>query len=210
MRTTRRPVPAIAVVALGVAAAAGAADVRVGLTAGPNLARLAVDDLDSDVALGRRTAFAGGVVLGWSPREDIVLELQPTLLGKGATVRVPGEELTFRADYLELPLLAKVGAGRGRLRPYGLVGLAVGRRTKATLSSARQEQDLEDDIAKTDWSVAFGGGVRAAAGRGWVFVDAFHAWGLTDINRSPSPEAGRTRTRGLQLRLGVTIAVGRS
>jgi hypothetical protein len=189
-------------------AAPATAEISVGAFGGPNIATLAAPDVQLGIELRHRTSFAAGGLLSWTPRAGWTLELQPMFVRRGATARDPDEEVDIRIDYFDVPVLVKRDLGHARVRPYVLGGFGVGFRTAAEIVDGNERQDIEDDVEGHDWSVRLGAGVRVPAGRAAVILEADHAWGLVDINRSGQPVFGATKNRAFQLRVGVSIPVG--
>jgi hypothetical protein len=99
----------------------------------------------------------------------------------------------FNMEYLEVPLLARVGVGGGEtafsVLAGGMVGVPV--RARAIFSSFGFDEDesFTDALPDIDFGVTIGG--RADFGRG--SVTAWYTHGLTDLSEGFSPEPVKHR-----------------
>jgi len=203
--------------AASVLAAPAHAGLRLGVLGGPTFSRLTADE--ADFATSHRTGYSAGAVVAWDVNPSLSLELQPTFTSRGGKVRFVDDEAPFagqaevgaeaRLTYFELPLLFKyalVTGDRG-VRPYLLAGPTLGLRRGAEVLFAGQTYDAEPEVKKTDFGLGFGGGLRVPAGRASLFVEGQYTLGLTNVDVEPDQDSAATRSRGFQLKLGVTLPV---
>lgn len=206
------------------------AEVHVGGVADLNLAAISTNDARLAGAYGTRLRPGGGLVIELRVGKRLALVVEPTYVGKGASVSLTelGTSVNeVRLNYTEVPVLLKRTFGRGRVQPFLLAGPTMafldtarvafefqgfqGRRqtdadvggptrSGATQGSARQ-------FARTDLGLGIGGGASFSLARLRPFVEALYGLGLTNIDRW-TEWGTTTRTRGLHLRFGLTVALG--
>jgi opacity protein-like surface antigen len=209
MRTTSRAL--LPLCALLAAAPAGA-QTYVGVFGGPSFSRLSFGDLAEEVDVSTRTGYGFGAVLGRELRDNLSLELQPLYVTKGAKLSPDGggEGGTARLSYFEVPLVLKLSARSGGVRPYLLGGPVIGFRTSAKVESGGLSEDFEDQIKDTDFGLALGAGVQIPAGRGAVFVEGHYGLGLRDIEVvEPGDEPVDVKNRGFQVKVGFVFPARR-
>ncbi len=222
---TRRSLAVAAVLTLAVGLGLGvgparAVDIRVGGVINVNRSSLTTDHPNYRDALESsvRSGFGGVLEVGLMGGLSLVTE--PMFVGKGAQVGGSGSGTSgttgaLKLDYFEVPVYAKLRFGDGALKPYLLAGPALGFETGAHRSLDGQgagSLDLNDRIKGADASLAAGGGVAVKILGAEAFVEAAQSWGLRDVgdilNIGDQGFAGITKTRGLQIRFGVTFKIG--
>lgn len=205
----KRTVRALAAAGMAAIAGAATAEVRLGFSAGLNLASLEIENLPDDEHEGR-TAPALGAALSWRPSEAWSLELRPSYVGRGAEVLIAGTQVDVEATLFEFPLLVTRDLGSARVRPYLLAGAALGFLSSAKAVVGTVEEDVEDDFASTDASLRIGAGARLANVSGQPFVEVEYTHGLTDLNEQRGglgADVGAIRNRGVQIRGGVSFGL---
>ena len=127
-------------------------------------------------------AFTTYRLLSW-------LEFQPEVLYsvKGSRFEDSGFTATALIDYLEVPLLARVSRhGSGRLGFYAAGGpyfaLQMRARTRMKFSGSTEEQDIGDQVERTDFGMSIGGGVEF----GRLVFDGRYVHGLKDVDKDRS------------------------
>lgn len=208
-------------VALALAAASAAMaqkpEHRFGFMGGLNLARLSgagVEEFD----VKNRVGFLAGAFAEIGVVRNFAIEPEIYYTMKGAKATDAGEDLEFKADWLEIPLLAKVlipieSASKVKVRPHFYAGPAVAFRTSCKVKgesggvSVEVECDeFDTSVKKTDFSIVFGGGVDI----GPVLVGVRYDLGLTDLNDDPEATSEDTiRSRALSFLVGVSFPLGR-
>jgi hypothetical protein len=186
----------------GVAAAQSSGVILVG---GLNISKLSLPfpDFDfEDVALTvetrQRPGLVGGLLVDVDATRTAGFTLGALYSQRGAKMRaeVLGfgvGTVDFNMEYLEVPLLARVGVGGGEtafsVLAGGMVGVPV--RARAIFSSFGFDEDesFTDALPDIDFGVTIGG--RADFGRG--SVTAWYTHGLTDLSEGFSPEPVKHR-----------------
>jgi hypothetical protein len=186
----------------GVAAAQSSGVILVG---GLNISKLSLPfpDFDfEDVALTvetrQRPGLVGGLLVDVDATRTAGFTLGALNSQRGAKMRaeVLGfgvGTVDFNMEYLEVPLLARVGVGGGEtafsVLAGGMVGVPV--RARAIFSSFGFDEDesFTDALPDIDFGVTLGG--RADFGRG--SVTAWYTHGLTDLSEGFSPEPVKHR-----------------
>jgi hypothetical protein len=186
----------------GVAAAQSSGVILVG---GLNISKLSLPfpDFDfEDVALTvetrQRPGLVGGLLVDVDATRTAGFTLGALYSQRGAKMRaeVLGfgvGTVDFNMEYLEVPLLARVGVGGGgtafSVLAGGMVGVPV--RARAIFSSFGFDEDesFTDALPDIDFGVTIGG--RADFGRG--SVTAWYTHGLTDLSEGFSPEPVKHR-----------------
>jgi hypothetical protein len=150
------------------------------------------------IAPGRRTGVVGGAFLTIAAGESVLIQPEVLFTQKGARYTDgEGDELLYKVDYLEVPLLLKVRLGSGAARPALFAGPAAGFKLRATVVSRTADgeensADTSDQLRPVDWGLVFGGGVDVAAGSGTVTVEGRYTLGLSTLGKDLGP--GQTRS----------------
>jgi hypothetical protein len=105
----------------------------------------------------------------------------------GFTFFKDGATSTQKADYLELPLLARFNFGSNRVRwfanagPYAAYWLRYDFSSEATSPAVEKQVDLTNaDFNRLDLGLAAGAGVRVKAGAGEFLTELRYSFGLRD------------------------------
>jgi hypothetical protein len=182
---------------------------------------------DSNVT-GQRSAigFTGGFGVNFSLSDDDFFSIQPELLyvQKGYDIRTAGLfaiDGTYRLNYLELPVLAKISFGTDQVRFYINAGPSIGyllggrvagqwnivgfgsNVNEAIRFTANPVIPLvELDANRLDVGANFGAGIGFAVGGNIIFFDGRYNAGLLNYNRR-EPSMNRTFliTAGVQVPL---------
>jgi hypothetical protein len=146
-----------------------AADVRLGLKAGANVANVNGDFADSLANWKSTVGFCGGIFIELNFGQ--VLTIQPEVLYtvKGADTG----EGKLKFDYLEIPILLKIRIPTGSIHPFVFAGPAFGFKLKALLEGIEIE-----DMPKSDYSAVFGGGLQLGHS---IHIDARYTMGLQKL-----------------------------
>jgi hypothetical protein len=212
--TRRRIGTGLVVASLLAAAPAMAAEVRVGAVGGVNVA-----DMSGVNSFLYRTRWGAGGVVEVDITQNLALASRPMYVGKGSDgdlAVMPGDvSIAMDLRYVEIPLLVKVSAATGRVRPYLIAGPSLGLLQKAEALRTevldvdgypirRESKDATQDTKSTEWSLNAGVGVGLNVGRAYGFVEGVWAWGLTDVIKTE----GSIKNRGVQFRAGITLRLG--
>lgn len=196
---------------------------RLGVATGLNLANVSTDD---DADLKSRTGFAIGGIAELSVTENVSILVEPMYIQKGAKLEETDPEVgtvvaKFKLDYVELPILVKVGLSTNGVRPYFKLGptIALSSSTELAFEALGESVDVDvgDFFKSLDFGLAFGGGVSLPVGRTTaVFVEGGYALGLlnifdegsVDVDGEEVPLEGDVKTNGFQFIVGITFPVG--
>ena len=190
---------------LAVPGVAAAQDASVILVGGLNISKLSLpfpdfdfEELDVVVDNGTRMGFAGGVLvdINASRRAGFTIgglysqrgaKMDAEILGFGVGT------VDFNMEYLEIPLLARIGVGGDEttfsVLAGGMVGVPIRARTIFSSFGFDEDASFTDELPDVDFGVTFG--ARADFGRG--SVTAWYTHGLTDLTEGLSPEPIRHR-----------------
>lgn len=201
------------------------AQVTLGLKAGVNVADLSSEDPTETFNTDTRSAIAFG---GFAEFEmGDVFAFQPELLysQKGAKVSEDGVDLTFKVNYVELPVLlkARVSPPASGVRPSFFVGPVFAFESKcevegtvdamsATLDcdafSEASEGEVDIQTKSMDLGVTLGAGIEIPAGGVVVVGDVRYTLGLTDVNDTPGEEDLDIKNRTWSMFAGIGFPVG--
>lgn len=182
-------------VALLVSAGTATAQTSFGVKAGVNLANVSISEADETFEPENRTGFVAGVFV--TVRGGGIFAFQPEVLVsvQGAKFSDGADSGTAKIDYLQVPLLARIGPANAGI----VVGPSIGYRIKAKLSGSgiTGDEDFSDQIKRMDLGLV--AGVTADVGR--LVLDGRHTWGLTNIEEEASAE--KTKNRVISLTVGL-------
>jgi hypothetical protein len=188
----------IALLPFGAAAQSIGGGVKGGLALGdvPKI----VDELDesaanTDLRLGY--AFGGFLAIRFAGGFSIQPEVLYTQ--KGVKVKTGGGssgDVKFKADYVDVPVLARLTVGKG-VRGYVFAGPSFDFKANAKMSvgflGESDEQDVSNDVESFEFAVVFGGGIEL----GPLLLEARWSEGLTNIAKVDEGEPSadiKTRT----------------
>ena len=126
----------------------------------------------------------GGAFLSVDVNEVFAFQPEGIYVRKGVKVSDPVSDTKIKLAYVEVPILARVSPqSSGPARVYFLVGPAFGMRLSAKAKTEAGgesfEQDLKDEVKKSEVSIVAGGGVQVGA----FLVEARFQQALTKVNQ---------------------------
>ena len=194
------------------------AQVNIGVIGSVNFATVSGEDSDGEAIVSdRRTLYGLGGVLDVHLNERWSLRTEPMYLQKGAQ-NIDGDNISFKGEYLEVPLFLKLSLGSGPARPYLMAGPSVGFRLNTEVIFDNAEIagtfDADDVTESVDFGVDFGAGLSLRLSGVSLFVEGRYDLGVTDVFKG-GEIAGQVSddadvfTRGLQTMAGITIPLGR-
>jgi hypothetical protein len=178
---------------------------EIGLKAGMGAAKLTGDDVtsftfyldESNYVQGdvgdMRMGFVGGGYATAHFNKQFGLRLEALYVQKGGKGDLAGEidglpfeiEMTFKLDYIELPLLAVVSFPAGASGTFDIfAGPALAFNLSAELEAEAAGQSASEDIenaSSTDFGGVVGAGFTLALTSVDIFADARWEWGFTNI-----------------------------
>ncbi len=194
------------------------AQVDIGIIGSVNFATISGEDLDGEALVSdRRTLYGFGGVLDVHLNEHWSLRTEPMYLQKG-TQNIDGDEVSYKAEYLEVPLFLKLSLGSGSARPYVMAGPSVGFRLNSELSIEDEgisgTFDADEVTESMDFGIDFGAGLSLRLSGVSFFVEGRYDLGVADVFTG-GEIAGQVSddvdvfTRGLQAMVGITIPLVR-
>jgi hypothetical protein len=163
----KRPITVLLIAALaGLTALAvpAAADIRLGLKAGGNMARpTGLDAQDPLATLRSRVGIQGGLFLAVDLSRTISIQYEVLYTMKGATyVALDGSATDkLSADYIEVPLLVKIRIPSKGVQPFVFGGPTVGFKLREKLVSNGVEVPLAEAMLKNnDYGAIVGAGLN--------------------------------------------------
>ena len=168
-----------------------------------------------------RTGPVIGVEGGLYLKPDIVLVIQPYLIGRGAVVEFKNSQnqktapdVHLRLDYLEIPLAVKF-TGNTKVKAYALGGLSLGVLLKAEKEIEGQPiEDIKDGIEKIDINAIVGVGVLFPVKNFLLFGEFRYTQGLRNLTVSGVDQSDplakvRLKNVGTQLLAGILFPIGK-
>ena len=202
---------------LGVANTASAQSIVVGGQAGINIADVSVSTDFFTVSPDSRSGFWGGLfadfgVASW-------FHVRPELLfsSKGFKLSEVGGDARLRVNYIQIPILlaAVIPIANSPLRPVVFVGPAIAFESKCEvqgdLIGTTVAVDCDDDLVeldrkKSDFSVIFGGELGFMVGKVIPGVGVRYDLGLTNLDDSGiEGESLKNRTLTIYAQVGVPV-----
>lgn len=164
-------------------AAPASAQLAFGAKAGLNVASL---NGDGTSGLDPRLGFAGGLQARYDLTPTVGLQVEALYSQKGAKDQAEEgqntvDDGTYQFDYIEIPVLVRVGLPVSRLADAGIyagpsIGIPVGARFDSAGDNDNRDIDYDGDLS-TDIGVAVGADYYA----GPVGVDLRYTFGVTDV-----------------------------
>jgi hypothetical protein len=202
-------VPGIAVMALALAIVPVSAQTVLGLHAGVSVATLSGTDVTNATA---RAGVSVGASLTFPVAHILGLQVGANFVQKGTKESIPGVGTgTFAIDYLEVPVLLRVGVPSGT--PFGVhlfVGPSFSFQTKCSVSASAGGVSASADCSSfgsmRSYDIGTLGGVGLSLGLPGkldISVDALYNFGLSSIVKNVD-----AKNRALTVQAGVGFPLG--
>jgi len=190
----RKAIPFLIALSLGVCSSVSSADwtVKAGLTL-------------SHLQPSLKGLWGDGFALGVSHPMTLIpgISLQPEIFfvrrgdGRAFPVDVPGMKSGIDLDYLEIPVLLRWDlAPRSKIRAALLVGgygaLNVGARARSEFEGEVVEENLRENVRRTDFGVTAGFEVARMLARRRLTLEGRAILGMRNVNRYSAMEDWRT------------------
>jgi hypothetical protein len=181
---------------------------QMGVKVGPTFPALSVDPDDADYKTRLGAVFGGFMVFPLNDRFAVQLEALYTAKGGKATSDLVEESLTFKLDYVEFPILARVSASRTAQRDIFLFGgVAPAIRFAAKVETGLSDgsftsgvsTDVGEDYTHFDVAAIVGGGVDIGP---YITVDGRYSWGLMNVYDNPEIDV-KVHNRAFTFTVGV-------
>lgn len=188
---------------------------RIGVMGGVNLAKFSVEDPD-DADLSNRVGLLAGLSYARPRPGSFGFEMDLLFSAKGAKSVDGSDELTFKLNYLEVPVLLRYDfATTGGVRPHLAAGPSLALRTgcsaegssggvSASVDCDALEEELDVKFKSVDVGATVGGGLDFAVGRNTFTVGARYTLGLVSI-----VEDETSKNRALSLFAGISMPLRR-
>jgi hypothetical protein len=152
--------------------------------AGLAISKITGDDADG---LDSRTGFALGGYLEFPIAPTVAFRPEAMYIQKGAKEDLSGVDMTFKLDYIEVPLLlvVKIPTETGSVTPEFFAGPAIGMNVTAKVTGEYEgeSESIDIDNAKSmDLGVTVGGGAAFKVGEAnKLTIDVRYTLGLTKL-----------------------------
>lgn len=166
----------------------------VGLKAGLVRASLDGDTGEAGTGFKRRSDWAAGAFARFK-LGPAALQSEVLYVRRGADVSGAGDGNSLRMDFVEVPVLLRLGSNDSSLYAGGYGAFKV----SAKAMTAGMETDLSSDIEDFDYGLVFG----ISLGFGEFELDGRYSHGLQDLLKDPG--APQIKNRALMLLLGYTF-----
>ena len=201
---TLRMSTAVAALALALAGAerASAQSLSGGVRADVALASFQNADFESSQRVGVRAGLYGDLDL----QGPIGIRGEVVYAMKGVKNDESASDLTVKLDYIEVPVMAKVGLGTGS-GLFLLAGPAVGFKISSKLSSGSSSMDYGDLVKPVDFGLVGGLGLEASLGGTSVTLDVRYTWGMRAVYDFGDPEDSDSDDKTQVISAGVGIGL---
>src|SRR5687767_13160292 len=174
-----------------------------GVKAGINLAKINFDPEPDEDVMDFRRGFVGGLFVVAPMTDLIAFQGEALFSQKGASFDEGGDEAEVELDYLEVPLLLRVGrAPSGSTSFHAFAGPSVGLKLRAratsTFDGETEDEDIGDDVETFDLGLVAGAGVDV----GRFTLDGRYTWGLRNVNNL-APDEVEIKNRVFSIMAGV-------
>jgi len=167
-----------------------------GIKGGLNIANLAgaEDDLDS------RTGIHAGLVLEFSfPLTPVGIESGIYYSQKGAQTSEDNITATWKLDYIEVPVLAKISVGPpGPFSPHIVAGPYAAYNINSELDVSAGSESVTEDFSEFTSDIDFGGvigvGADLSLGVTKLTIQARYSRGLIDVNDNGFEDEGENNS----------------
>lgn len=144
---------------------------------------------------GNRTGIGVGFMAGIPLSPRVSLQPEALYVQKGAKttseltnsvgVVIGTESVTYAIDYVEIPLLLRVGVPTdGSVEPYFIGGPSVGFKVSEEIRFG-DFSDPQDRVSTTDFGLAIGAGLQVGRGGSYWLIEGRYTAGVTDIGSIP-------------------------
>ena len=176
--------------------------VHFGLQAGVNFANATTDP---DLSLSSRTGLMVGGLVEIDVAPSFFIQPEVFYIQKGAKLNLGPATVTWKLDYIEIPILAKYKFGLTEFSPYLFAGPNVGFRVNAQIvgeaNGQLEQQDLSEAYESVDFALDFGAGAEFSVGpAASVLFGVRYSLGLSNQIKEGG---GSWKNRGIQITAGV-------
>lgn len=178
-----------------------------GIKAGANFANLTGDDAPDNTST--RTGFMGGVFAGTDVNEDFGFRVEVLWAQKGAKADSANVEVTYKADYVDIPLLFVFNVSNSETMNFNLyAGPSLNFNISAKVEAGGQEADV-DNVESFEFGGAIGAGIaKKMAGGKAIGLDARYSLGGTSIFSDVAGESISVKNSGIGVMAFFQVPLG--
>ena len=183
------------------------------MLAGVNSSTLQIEPAD-DFDVEGRTTFGAGLFINAQATDFLSLQVTPMYLQKGGNAKVDFDFLDYteyRADYLEIPILARLNFDAGNINPYLIAGPSLGFQLSSTyLDGDGEEVDIADETKNLDLSLVLGAGLEIELDNLSLFGQLTYSHGLSNLDNSDGvlDFTDEIYTRSIGFYVGLSVPLG--
>ncbi len=201
-------VSAIILMTFGAFQAKSAVDL--GVIGGINNTTLKFEPEDNFDMEGRNGA-AFGLFMNLQTNEFLSLQITPMWVQKGGEARFDSDLLDYaeyKANYFEIPVLARINFDAGMIKPYLIIGPSVGFQLDAEyVADDGSTTDISDQTENMDFSLMGGAGLELEFDGLSLFGQFTYTHGLSDLDNDVI-FTDEIYTRQLGFHAGVSVPFG--
>lgn len=204
MRSTRMVWAALAaLISLSATASALAAQqgLELGFRGGASVSSASLDASET-FSKSNRTGFVGGIFLNYDAG-PLGFQVAGEYTQKGVDLNLGDAVDNFRLDYLEIPLVLKLGIPLDKIKPSVFGGVGLGFKTKCS----NEGSDCGDEFESTDVSGILGADVALYLGGFSLWADGRYHYSMNDISRGTSIVSD-LKNRNWTFQGGIAFKVG--
>jgi hypothetical protein len=198
---------AMVTILAGFAVQANAGKMYGGIKGGVNFADLKGDDAPDNTSM--RTGFMGGVFAGTNVNEDFGFRVEVLWAQKGAKADSANVEVTYKADYVDIPLLFVFNVSSSESMVFSLfAGPSLNFNISAKTEVDGTDYDI-DNIESFEFGGAIGAGIaKKMAGGKAVGLDARYSLGATSIIGDVAGESVSVKNSGIGVMVFFQVPLG--
>ena len=194
---------AVAITAGSFMAAAPVSAQTIGFKLGPTWSTVDADGPDTDDPKNLQSLGGGGFMrFGLM---GIGMQAELLAVSKGYEIEAD-EDFQFKAEYIEVPILARFGLGTGAFAPYVMAGPSFGFNYSCDQTSvANVSTDCGDSVKSLDIGVTGVAGLEFGVGPGSLLVEGRYTHGLSNIFESDLSRDAKNRSYGVMAGYAITL-----
>lgn len=190
---------ALAVLVMAPAAAAAQITMTAGLKAGVNSSTV-TDEGNSGIT--RLLGGIGGVFVGGDVNGNVGIQVEGLYSMRGAKDTSDNTETTLRTNYIDVPVLLRVGAGSANGMGFHVfTGPQVSYLLDAKVTNDDLSIDVKDELETLDFGWTLGVGLEASR----FLVDARYTMGLKDMNKAGTNFDNEMKNRTFAVMVGYRL-----
>jgi hypothetical protein len=191
---------AILLILLLSASSLSAQETSFGVRGGVNIA----NQVSGDETTDDRTAGTFGLYINSQLGKVVSFQVEALYTGKGATYNVLGTTVTSKFDYIEVPLLLRVGPNIGEVHLFIESGITPGVLVSTGVSAEGSSYYGDsEDFETFELGIPVGAGIEVNTEKIQLQFDVRYNIGLTGIVKDLDANYDNVKNRGLMIMAGV-------